>query len=343
MMVDDEGRIKFYSLSQIFLEEVSNELQRVGVVLEDHWMWDHICYRVETLDRYAYWLQRLSQWGDLLIESEVGGRLIATFKLSQPIKFKGKTINIIELPAPKPHAFYHEGFEHIEIVCDESFDVIKKKYPRAHFNALKTKKILNPELEVKLEKYAIKFHHCSLESIIKLEQNARVFSALKETNILKYLEAFTPLVAGTFPLGISTADSDVDIVLSSSDFNLLSEMVQQKYGSYEGFCMKQFILQDQPSWICQFQYKDVPFELFAQATESLHQNAYRHFQIEERLLQLGGENLRQKILKLRGLGCKTEPAFAKVLALVGDPYESLLNLHKETEKVLNSFINKNSF
>lgn len=154
MMVDDKERVKFYSLAQVFLEEVSSELKQVGVVLEDHWMWDHICYRVDSLDRYAYWLRRLSQWGDLLIESAVGGRLIA---------------------------------------------------------------------------------------------------------------------------------------------------------------------------------------------KSLHQNAYRHFQIEERLLKLGGKNLRRKILEFRGFGYKTEPAFAKVLGLVGDPYESLLNLHKETEEVLSVLINKNSY
>jgi len=78
----------------------------------------------------------------------------------------------------------------------------------------------------------------------------------------------------------------VDIVLTASGFDLLGEVIHKNYGNYEGFCLKQLKLQDEQSWICQFQYKDVPFELFAQSIESLNQNAFKHFQIEERLLKL---------------------------------------------------------
>ena len=47
--------------------------------------------------------------------------------------------------------------------------------------------------------------------------------------------------------------------------------------------------------------------------------------IEYKILELHGEVFRQEIIKLKSKGLKTEPAFAKLLGLVGNPYEELLN------------------
>ena len=51
----------------------------------------------------------------------------------------------------------------------------------------------------------------------------------------------------------------------------------------------------------------------------------RHFRIEERLLAPNAD-LRRKVLELKRQGMKTEPAFAKVFGLPGDPYEAILRL-----------------
>lgn len=51
----------------------------------------------------------------------------------------------------------------------------------------------------------------------------------------------------------------------------------------------------------------------------------RHFYIERRLLTLE-PRLRAIVTDLKRTGVKTEPAFAQVLALKGDPYEALLPL-----------------
>jgi predicted metalloenzyme YecM len=55
--------------------------------------------------------------GRLLIESMVGGRPIATYKLHQAIPLiNGKVIDVLEVPSPKKGSFYKRGLEHIEIV-----------------------------------------------------------------------------------------------------------------------------------------------------------------------------------------------------------------------------------
>jgi hypothetical protein len=46
--------------------------------------------------------------------------------------------------------------------------------------------------------------------------------------------------------------------------------------------------------------------------------------VEERLLRHGGEELRQQIHQRKLQGSKTEPAFATVFGLTGDPYQTLL-------------------
>jgi hypothetical protein len=56
------------------------------------------------------------------------------------------------------------------------------------------------------------------------------------------------------------------------------------------------------------------------------QTAWRHFLVERRLLELGGPVFRAAVACERAHGMKTEPAFAAVLRLEGDPYRALLYL-----------------
>ena len=50
--------------------------------------------------------------------------------------------------------------------------------------------------------------------------------------------------------------------------------------------------------------------------------------IEYKLLQKGGHLFRRRVMELKTRGIKTEPAFALVLGLQGDPYEALLTLEE---------------
>jgi predicted metalloenzyme YecM len=325
-------REELYFQANEFLDDLFDRLAKMNISFPHHWDIDHICYRVDSLERYQQCRDAFQQLGNLLIESEVGGRPIATYKLFEPLWLKGgRSIDLVELPAPKRGRSVNEGFEHIEIVCDEPFTAIKKRYPGNEFNESGLQKGFNQELEMRVGDKAIKFHHLSLESVICLERNQKVFAALKEANLLKILSPYSPLIAGTFPLGISVFSSDVDVLLTTFNLEMLAEEVKINFGTFEGF-KERFVEKDGvASWIAQFQFEGVSFELFAQPQESIKQKAYRHFQIEERLLKYGGKNLRQQILDYRSRGFKTEKAFASVLVLPGDSYEALLQIVKLSE------------
>ena len=128
---------------------------------------DHICYRVETEARYAELKAALAKEHSLLAETEVGGRPIATFRLSQPFVFREENIPLLELPMPKTGKFYAEGYEHIEMVIDVDFRTFMRRFPTLEFDTKAINKQVNPEVRVRFASGTVKFHHQSLAEVIR--------------------------------------------------------------------------------------------------------------------------------------------------------------------------------
>lgn len=152
-----------------FLDKVFFQINSANINLNS-WEIDHVCYRTSSLENYENSKAYFSTLGELLIEGDVNGRPIATYKLHEPIRYKNYIIPLIEVPSPKKGKDTQEGFEHIEIVIDISFDEILNRYPKCHFEKKGLSKELNPELEIEFSDCAIKFHHQSLEEVIKIEK-----------------------------------------------------------------------------------------------------------------------------------------------------------------------------
>lgn len=310
-----------------FLEKLFQTLTSEKIQIEDHWDVDHLCYRVDSIERYRQLKEQFLSFSKLLIESPVNGRPISTFRLNKPIEFQSHKIFLVELPAPKMGKIVKEGFEHIEVVCDVPFYELEKKYARLTLDKGGLKKDFNQELEICLGDRNVKFHQISLESVIRLEENKKIHEVILESEILKTLKPFSPLVAGTFPLGLQTEKSDVDILLQASDLGYIQEIIEAYFSPYPDLKIKRSTVDGKPSLIANFSIQNVSFELFAQNVPTVQQTAYRHFLAEERILKLGGDQLKEQVMKLRMQGEKTEPAFAKCLGLTGDPYQAILNLH----------------
>ena len=154
----------------LFLDDLFSKISDIELKVE-HYELDHICYRVQSVDEYKIKKEELKNFGELLIESLVNGRLISTFKLHDPIVYKNRKIFLVELPAPKAIHSYPSGLEHAEFVTKEPLQKIIDRYPQYSFEAFGIHKKINADITLKLGDYCIRFHNQSLEEIIKMEKN----------------------------------------------------------------------------------------------------------------------------------------------------------------------------
>ena len=155
---------------------------------------DHVCYRTETQEQYTSLveaLSRSSQDFSLLVESEVGGRLIATFKLKAPIHSSdgNHAVDVVEIPSPKEGSPYSAGLEHVEFVIGNSTNMSPKnsddhqdeltqwmrKHSQVEWNSKGLKKTSNPDVSTTLildkgSSASAKFHLLPLELVLEAEK-----------------------------------------------------------------------------------------------------------------------------------------------------------------------------
>nr|WP_154893658.1 DUF4269 domain-containing protein [Paenibacillus xylanexedens] len=162
------------------------------------------------------------------------------------------------------------------------------------------------------------------------ERQRDAYRLLLKSGLFSILEAYTPYPAGTVPIDIDIPGSDLDILCEVPDLNSFEMVVTQHFSGMEHFsCQRGTGLgMDIPSayMTCSFQIEGWPLEIYAQSLPVNKQNAYLHMLVEWELLQLWGAKGHAEIRRLKRVGLKTEPAFAAVLGLQGDPYVELLHL-----------------
>ena len=149
-----------------FLDQIFQNLENAGVDVSNYQL-DHICYRVETEADYQEKKAILSGLGQILTETEINGRPIATIKLDNPIIYKNRKIYLIELPSPKSGNIYPEGFEHVEFVVDKPLEEFKKQYSHLDFDTNGFSKLVNRDLRLGFQGMSVKFHEHDLEYVIK--------------------------------------------------------------------------------------------------------------------------------------------------------------------------------
>lgn len=168
--------ISFLGSPDHMLQTIFHEMAQFG--LPTDLPCDHICYRVETLERYEELKKQLEGIGTKISEVPIAGRPISIFKLSTPYIYGDRQIPCIELPAPKEGSPYPEGWKHAEFVIRLSIptDTIASlndfmaRYPHIQFKQPKVQRAVNPEATVKLsDRYNAKFHPQDIEAVIELE------------------------------------------------------------------------------------------------------------------------------------------------------------------------------
>ncbi|MBM3127074.1 MAG: DUF4269 domain-containing protein [Chloroflexi bacterium] len=156
----------------------------------------------------------------------------------------------------------------------------------------------------------------------------RAYRALQSLGIFRVLRAYTPVLAGTIPLGVDIRGSDLDIICHARDLDAFARAVTDAFSARPGFRLARVTIKRIPSLIANFDHAGFPIEIFGQPQPVTEQNAYRHLIVEARLLKIGGERARRAIRQMKNAGLKTEPAFARYFGIAGDPYEELLRLSR---------------
>ena len=155
-------------------------------------------------------------------------------------------------------------------------------------------------------------------------------TVLDDLHVLARLAPFKPVVIGTPPLGIETETSDIDIACTARDLEQFGRRVREEFGDVEAFRFEQLEALAEPAVRAVFFSQGWEIEIFCQTVEVANQSGVRHFLVEKRLLA-GEPRLRTEIVCLKRRGLKTEPAFATLLDLPGNPYEALLSLETQTD------------
>jgi hypothetical protein len=160
----------------------------------------------------------------------------------------------------------------------------------------------------------------------------RARAALIDLGILADLAGFGAVLIGTVPLAIDVPDSDLDIACHAPDLDTLAADLERLYGAHPGYDAQRG---PRPgTLVARLRHGRERIEVFGQGVPVEQQAGFRHMVVAWRLLSLGGERLRRAVLALRLRGVKTEPAFAQVLGLAGDPYTRLLELHAASDDEL---------
>lgn len=149
-----------------FLDRIFHLLDQDGIDISPYEL-DHVCYRVETEEEYERLKTLLQPLGEMLTEPLIGGRYIATFKMIEPIQYKERKIWCLELPSPKTGSPYKEGYEHVEFVIDKPFEEFMSLYSSLTFKTKGMSKEVNPEISRKYGDLAVKFHHHTIEYVIR--------------------------------------------------------------------------------------------------------------------------------------------------------------------------------
>ncbi len=167
-------------------------------------------------------------------------------------------------------------------------------------------------------------------------------TAVHQIGILEALAAYDPHVAGTPPLGVDTLTSDIDILCCAADAEAFVADVLRFYGEMSGFRIWQWVSKDRPV-IATFRACGWDFEIFASPLPVAEQFGWRHFEMERRLLGLGGDGFKSAIQALRRQGLKTEPAFWSALGQEGDAYLGMLSLEQATDDELRAKLDAAGF
>lgn len=166
-----------------------------------------------------------------------------------------------------------------------------------------------------------------------------VRAILDEVRIFESLEAFDPRWVGSIPLDIHGPGADADICCSANgNLDGFEAFLRSEFGGLSDASVSPNQHAGEASVIAKFSLGDLPVEIYGRNRPVETHESYIHWLAEHRLLDLAGDRLLEDVRVTKAAGLKTEPAFAQVLGLGGDPYSELLKLASPSDSALRSVL-----
>ncbi|WP_160138465.1 DUF4269 domain-containing protein [Chryseobacterium sp. c4a] len=157
------------------------------------------------------------------------------------------------------------------------------------------------------------------------ERQRRAYEVLSKHHIFEKLKEYSPILAGTIPIGIDIEGSDLDLIFEVDlrfEEDFLDDLMFSRFIPHD-VDVKYPMVNGEKCITLNFMLEEFPIEIFGQNRPTTQQNAYLHMVAEHKILQEKGEEFKQEIIELKKQGIKTEPAFGILLGLE-NPYEDLL-------------------
>lgn len=157
------------------------------------------------------------------------------------------------------------------------------------------------------------------------------FHILKDTEIFSLLQPFDPAHIGTIANDIDIPGSDIDIICCCHTFDTVRAKLTSHFGAMVGYRDHTSSIRGNNVFVATIP-TSIPIEVYCESRPITEQLGFRHYLIACRVLHLLGAEAHDRIRELKRGGIKTEPAFALLLGLKGDPYLSILELEKNSDK-----------
>ena len=179
---------------------------------------------------------------------------------------------------------------------------------------------------------------CGLQKLQQAsEVGANAALALQHADILGHLAEFDPVIAGTLPIAINTEQSDIDILCHAVDLSRFNDCVDSAFSSYPHYRRHQRAPTKHVGVASVVRFE---VEIFATDCPSTAQYGFIHMLAEARILALLGPDFAKRVRALKRQNVKTEPAFAQLLRLSGDPYIGLAELANMSMDEMTAFVNR---
>ena len=161
----------------------------------------------------------------------------------------------------------------------------------------------------------------------------KALDSFHRSGLDKILASWTPILAGTIPIGISVPGSDLDVICASkSPKDVPDCILKYKDKLHPDLKIKSVRYPDKnfKTSLIEMSFEGLPVEVYVDTKPTDQQNAFRHMLIEALLLELR-QDLRAEVIRLKKQGIKTEPSFGIALGLCdkgreNESYQILLDL-----------------